>query len=248
MTSSFFITFGAVACGWLGVIVLVSSAERSRQVALRKPPPSTDAHHRATGARLVGAVSERFAALKWRFGSARIVDAQMSLLSDAIANELSAGASLQQAFYGAVESAGGPVEVELEPVARRVERGQGFIESLRQWRRIETTESARLLTAVCAMSYEVGGPSAETFRHLATSLRTRRQLDNDVRAASAQAKASAVMLACLPFAAALLMSALNPGVGRLLFATPLGWTLLAVGVGLDVAGVRWMMRMVNAVS
>lgn len=234
----------ALSLAWIlvGVLAVSGTRQRARQ-PVHRPSDETDGGATSFLARVL----EPTTRWKRRFGSSEAIETAMSSFADAIANALGAGASLHQAVFDAAETVGGQIGSEIEVVRRRMLSGWTFDEALASWPRTDSSDGARMIVSVCSMSQNIGGPSASSFRACADALRQKQQLDNDIRGASAQAKASGVMLAVLPFGAGVLMSLLDPAVGRLLFASPVGWSLIGAGIALDLAGLRWMMRMVREI-
>jgi tight adherence protein B len=105
-------------------------------------------------------------------------------------------------------------------------------------------EAARLRGAV-RLSARTGCSLADVLTTLEDDLRARHRQRLDLRSATAGPRAGATVLACLP----VLGLAMGAGVGadpwHVLTATVAGQVLLVVGVGLELAGVAWMARLVR---
>jgi tight adherence protein B len=78
---------------------------------------------------------------------------------------------------------------------------------------------------------------------VAETLRERERLASELRASTAQARVSAIVVASLPVVFLLLMSAGARDQASLLFGEPIGWLLLGVGGGLEGAGILWIRRL-----
>lgn len=76
------------------------------------------------------------------------------------------------------------------------------------------------------------------------SLRERIALEREVRALSAQARASAMVMIVAPIGFAFLGASADSRVASLLLTRPLGWACVSVGIGLNAIGGWWMSRMI----
>jgi tight adherence protein B len=90
-----------------------------------------------------------------------------------------------------------------------------------------------------------GGRQATAIDAVSDAVRARLALRREVRALSAQARASAWVMAATPVAFAVVSAALDPRVARMLLGSLPGWACLAGGIALDVVAAAWMGR-INA--
>lgn len=117
----------------------------------------------------------------------------------------------------------------------------GLLDGLRWWSRARAHEpQVRAAAAAIAVAVETGGAALPALEVAEASARGREALSGEVRALTAQARASAVVIGIAPLVMAALTAAVDPRASRFLFTTPLGLALLAVGLALDVAGGAWM--------
>jgi tight adherence protein B len=96
-----------------------------------------------------------------------------------------------------------------------------------------------------AIQREVGGNLAELLDTVAETMRARTRLRGEVRALTAEGRASAIMLGIMPPALGLAMGAMSPGYLDPLFKDPLGQILLGVSVLGAVGGFFWMQKIVK---
>ena len=94
---------------------------------------------------------------------------------------------------------------------------------------------------------EVGGNLAEVLDAVGGTIRDRNQIRRQIHTLSAEGRISAVVLIALPFVAAGLLAAANPGYLDPLFTTRRGITLLVIGGLLIVLGILWIRRIVKIV-
>ena len=90
---------------------------------------------------------------------------------------------------------------------------------------------------------ETGGNLIETLESLASQLRERRKLRKKAHALSSEARASAVILAGLPFAVAVALALLNAGYLEPLYADPRGQIMSLVALCSIGLGIYVMIRM-----
>jgi tight adherence protein B len=163
-------------------------------------------------------------------------------LLEAVARRLRAGGSLQQAITGATVAAD-PRCATLPSAWARVQQAApaiGVAAALDAWAaEAADTPSVQLATAALAMANETGGSPARAVDGVASTLRSRLAVAAEVRALSSQARASAAVIALAPLAFGT-AAGLTDARTAAFFTTPLGLTLLALGLALDALGAWWM--------
>ena len=103
----------------------------------------------------------------------------------------------------------------------------------------------RFFTIVIAIQQQAGGNLSEALGNLATVLRDRFRLKMKVKALSAEAKASALVLASLPPAVVFMVYGASPDYIMPLFNTRTGNFMLIFGVSWMLIGVLVMRKMIN---
>ncbi len=108
-----------------------------------------------------------------------------------------------------------------------------------------------VLTAVAAVwqvSEGSGAGLSDATHRLGTAALQRERLRRDLASQMAGPKATARVLALLPAVGLLLGSGLGGSPVAWLFGTPLGWLMLALGLGLETVGLWWVTRLVRGVE
>jgi tight adherence protein B len=149
---------------------------------------------------------------------------------------LRAGLSVAAAVAEVARSDTGPVPRAFGAVVEDMRLGQPLEAAL--WaaaRRIGVAEFD-FLVVVVALQREAGGNLAETLANLDETLRMRRQLALKVRALAAEARASAMIIASLPFAMAALLWVSSPDYLVPLFTTTMGRAMLGAGLASMAVG------------
>lgn len=172
-------------------------------------------------------------------------EAAVPQVLDAIARALRSGASLLQAVGEAAQEEG-PLQEELRRVVAEAERGAGVAAALNGWADRQPSGSIRLAAAALSLGAETGGANARAVDGVASTVRQRLAVIGEAKALAAQPRVSAQVIGLAPIAFGAFSAATDPELARLLFTTPLGWALLGTGLALDLAGMKWMMRMARA--
>ncbi len=172
---------------------------------------------------------------------AAAVDRDLPGLVEAVARHLRAGGSLGQAIVAAAPNASGPLETPWDRMVRDIPV-VGVVAALEAWisggeRLVQPSE--RLAAAALALAAESGGSPARAVDGVAATLRARLALAGEIRALSSQARASACVIALIPFGFGLFAAATDARTAAF-FGSPAGLVLLAAGVGLDGIGAWWM--------
>jgi tight adherence protein B len=115
-----------------------------------------------------------------------------------------------------------------------------------RWQRRAPGASGALVAAAIGLAAHAGGAAARAVDGVAATLRERRDVDAEANALAAQARLSAVVIAVAPLGFAAVAVAADPRATDFLLGSPIGWLCLAAGLGLDVASVLWMRRIVGS--
>lgn len=174
-----------------------------------------------------------------------LVDA-MPFFIDSIRQMLMAGTSLQQALVRVSGNAEPGLHRYLQPMVRRIQNGASVGDSL-AWLadRLDLAEMHMVAAAVQA-NIHYGGRLSTVLGNLATTLRDRARIIRELRAATAETRVSAMLLGALPVTSGVLMSIANPRYADFFLGNPTGHHLLAVALGLQLAGllaIRRLMRL-----
>jgi tight adherence protein B len=154
----------------------------------------------------------------------RSVDAGAGEVAIALADALSAGYSMRGAVAEAARGVGGQAGHELRRVAAELAAGAPTTVALGELR--DRTRSAGIGTVVtaCLIQRGAGGDLARLLRDCATTFGDQARLEGEVRAATAQARFTGVLVVLLPLGGAVLAELASPGfVGGLLGSWLTAW-------------------------
>jgi tight adherence protein B len=150
-----------------------------------------------------------------------------------LAAELEAGGRPEAAFLAAAGVSRG-LEVQFRAAADALHEG-----------RDPPLDAAQLrpLAAALAVAAQTGAPLAAVVRRVADDCAARVAQRRAVRAATAGAQSSAVLLAGLPALGLLLGAAMQAHPLAVLVGTPAGRVVCLIGITLDAAGLLWTQRL-----
>lgn len=170
------------------------------------------------------------------------IAAQLPGVAQQLSSGVAAGLSLRQAIGRAAADAPGPVASELRRTAADLALGSRVDEALDALAaRLPDPDLAIMVTAILVQR-RTGGNMARALADLSVRLEERVALARELRGATAQARATALMVAALPVVAAVLVEIATPGVLGRTFGHGPGLLLLATAVGLEAAGIMLIRR------
>jgi tight adherence protein B len=138
-----------------------------------------------------------------------------------------------------------PVKGEFRQIAEGQAVGMSLSDSAaKMYERVPLPE-ANFFGIVLAIQQQAGGNLSEALGNLSRVLRERKKMRDKIKAMSTEAKASAGIIASLPFAVMMLVWLTSPGYIELLWTTPTGRVLLAGSAVWMTMGVLVMKRMIN---
>jgi tight adherence protein B len=163
----------------------------------------------------------------------------------ALAAGLRAGLSLPQAFAYARDEAEEPLRAELVILVDAIATGTPVAEALAEWADAHGSEDALLIAGVLDLHRRSGGDLPIVLDGLASTLRERRAAHREVRALTAQARLSGVILGMLPigFFAFLLVTSRDEMLDAI--GTPLGSTALGIGLVLELLAFAWIRHLLE---
>jgi len=168
-------------------------------------------------------------------------DLDVAAWCDDVARAIRTGASLTSAVRDCVDHpAVAPVT---DPIVARLSRGQSLSTALRGTP-ADAATPVGLALAVLRSCADVGGPAASPLERVAATLRDRNAIREEQRSQSAQAQMSARVMTLVPIGMLTLLATTDPNV-RQSIGTPAGVAAVTAGAVLNVAGWRWMQRIIG---
>lgn len=166
---------------------------------------------------------------------------------DSMVAALRAGQSIHQAVSVVANEYGDPVGTEFRVVHDAVSLGALMSEEFRKMARRVGVEEIRYLESAIALHQRSGADLAQVMERISESLRTKMELQAEMRALTAQVRMSGRVLMWLPVILAAGMWFIDPQYGQTMTGTAAGRGVLAVAVFLMVLGRQLMKRIAEAV-
>ncbi len=141
----------------------------------------------------------------------RAVDAGAGDAAIAIADALGGGHSLRGALGEAARAVDGATGLELRRTAAELATGARTETALEALRVRAGSQRLDLLVAACLLCHRAGGDLARLLREAARSFEGEARLEGEVRAATAQARFTGLLVVLLPLGGALLAELASPG-------------------------------------
>jgi tight adherence protein B len=184
-------------------------------------------------------IASRAETVRRRFGE------QMPAVLDALASGLAAGLSFQQAVTYAAEELPPPAGDALRTLSRRMALGFQVEQALNSLLDMYPEESLGLVVDGINLQRQFGGDLVRMLSETGARLRERIELEQEVRAVTAQGRLSGWVLAALVPVSASLLLVSNPRYIDVLFDTWIGQLLLVISLALQLAGWAVISRMVR---
>ncbi len=166
----------------------------------------------------------------------RMFEAGLPRAMELIANSMKAGQSVAQALGAVTENAGPPVSEEFRLAQREVELGASVESALTNMVKRMGSTDLRLMVMVITIQHAVGGDLPAILTTLADTMRQRAEMREEIMAATAQSRASSLIITLLPIGAAAFLFFVVPDYFRPMFVNPLGWIILGLAAVLLLIG------------
>lgn len=192
---------------------------------------------------IVGTV---FAALAW-LGSRQYItqlrrqrlkrlEEQFAEATGLVANAVKSGLSVIQALEMVVQEVDDPLHAELGSVLKAVQLGTPLDVALLEWSQRMGLSDLELFATAIGLQRTTGGPISEVMDTLGETMRERWRMQNQIRALTAQGRATAWLLLGLPWVMALALFVIDGPYMTRFFMHPLGWGMLGIGVIMEIIG------------
>jgi tight adherence protein B len=156
----------------------------------------------------------------------RQFDANLPRTMELIANSMKAGQSVAQSLTAVTDNAGPPVSDEFALARREIELGASLESALNNMVKRIGSNDLRLMVMVITIQRSVGGDLPAILITLADTMRQREEMRSEIMAATAQSRATALIITLLPIVAALLLYFIVRDYFRPMLVNPLGWAML----------------------
>lgn len=161
------------------------------------------------------------------------------------ANMLRSGLSLPGALEFVVMDDDGPVGQEFGLFLNELKMGVKFDNALDNMYRRVPIPDLQLVVAGMKISREVGGSLADVLARLADTIRRRIEMEGKIDSLTAMGKLQGLVMTLLPVGVGYAIYKMEPVAMMQMFTTWHGWIVCAVLVGLEMAGVMIIRKIVS---
>lgn len=164
---------------------------------------------------------------------------------DVMVRAVRAGLPIIEAIELAARDIRGPVGIEFELMLGEIRIGVEIEDALQHASERIRVPDFHFLVVSLLVQRRTGGGIAETLANLSVIIRQRRALRVKARALTAEATASAAIVAIMPFVAGLGLFLINQEVMSILFVDPRGRFMLGVAIVSLLLGITVMKAMIS---
>jgi tight adherence protein B len=162
-----------------------------------------------------------------------------------LAGALRAGRSMGQAMESLSREIGDPIGRELRKIVAEVRLGRTLGDTLNDAAERVGSDDFRWAVLAVQIQSEVGGNLAELLDQVAATMRERTRMKGEVKALTAEGRASALMLVVMVPALGGVMGLMNPSYMKPMFTTSMGHILLGISTVMIAGGYLWMTKMMK---
>jgi tight adherence protein B len=163
-------------------------------------------------------------------------DAQMPEVSLLMGNSLRAGLSVLQAFEVTAERMGPPAGREFDRTGREIRLGKSLDDAMLDMLKRLPSEELRMMVTTILIQRVAGGNLAHALSVMSEAITARFKLRDEVRAMTAEARYSGLILVVMPFVVLGILNRLMEGAVGQFLGNPIGWIIGGLFVGVLVLG------------
>lgn len=138
-----------------------------------------------------------------------------------------------------------PLAREFRDLASNIKMGNTLEQALNKFYKRVPLPEVNFFVIVLLIQSKSGGNLSEALANLSGIIRSRKMMREKIKALSSEAKASAMIIGCLPFAVGAMVYLSTPDYIMELFTTSMGHFILGVGACLMATGIAVMRNMIN---
>ncbi|MBU2598170.1 MAG: type II secretion system F family protein [Actinobacteria bacterium] len=162
-----------------------------------------------------------------------------------IGGSLKAGYSFNQALSMVQDETKPPISDEFKRVLSEIRMGSPEKDALDNMAKRINSEHFDWTVMAINVQREVGGNLAEVMDIIASTIRERDRVMNQIKTLTAEGRISAYILIALPIVVGMILSILNREYVSLLVTTKLGLIIIAIAFTLMVIGTVWIIKIVR---
>jgi tight adherence protein B len=194
---------------------------------------------------LIGAASPILYLLQKEAKRLSQFESQLPEALDFLSRALRAGHGLTAGLSMVGDELEAPVGTEFKTAFDEINFGLPFNDAMSNMASRVNSQDLNFFVVALLIQRETGGNLAELLENLAKTVRERMKLMGKVKSISAEGRLSGIVISCMPFVMAGILSIINPRYMSTLWTTPAGNTLIAIGLGMMFIGIFWVSKVVK---
>jgi tight adherence protein B len=164
---------------------------------------------------------------------------------DIIVRGVKSGLPLTECLRIIAAESPAPLGPEFGQLTDNMQMGMTTERALQQFYKRVPLPEINFFVIVLSIQAKAGGNLSEALGNLSSIIRQRKMMREKIKALSAEAKASAMIIGCLPFAVGFMVYMTTPSYIMELFLKPTGHMILFMAFCLMATGVTVMRKMIN---
>ena len=156
-----------------------------------------------------------------------------------------AGYSLLQSFKHLSRELQGPMAGLFSRAASDLETGRSAVDALQRMRNESSLSELAFVTAALEIQHQTGGSLQKVIDSACESIEGELALRRTLRVQTAQARLSMRVVTVMPFVLIAIFSLISPGFLAPFFSSWLGLTVLCIAMGMQLAGVLAVRRLLD---
>jgi len=164
---------------------------------------------------------------------------------DIIVRGIRSGLPLGECLNIIAREAPDPINVEFRQIIESTRLGLPLVDALERGADRVDVPEFRFFSIVLAIQQETGGNLAETLANLSKVLRDRKAMKDKIKAMSAEARTTAMIIGSLPFGMGTILYITSPKYLMLLFTSSGGHISIVAGILSMIIGAAIMAKMIN---
>ena len=162
-----------------------------------------------------------------------------------ISNALKSGTSFTKAIEVMVAETKSPLSVLFSRFLKETHLGASVEAALNNLSKREKSEELKIAVVSINIARQTGGNLSEILLHIADTIRERERIKGKVDSLTAQGKLSGIIVGSLPVLLAVVLYFIDPIMMRPLFKTFIGQIILLGVLLVELAGFKWINKIVN---
>lgn len=164
---------------------------------------------------------------------------------DIIVRGVRSGLPLTECLNIIAKESPAPLGPEFKALTDNVQMGMTMERALNNFYKRVPLPEVNFFVIVLSIQAKAGGNLSEALANLSAVIRSRRMMREKIKALSSEAKASAMIIGCLPFAVTFMVYLTTPAYIMELFIKPTGHMILAMAGCLMATGITVIRKMIN---